>query len=137
MLGRHKKEPKPAVLLKKSSKYDGVLSTLDTGASSTRARPKPCESLRVCWPHKWLIDAARDQLPRCFSRRAFAVGCWFAARCAILKRMDESFDRIGVGSLYTMIVEAEDAVPAARPEAEAPRTVVYGMGDDAEILPVR
>lgn len=47
LLARPKREPTPAVLLKKSSKYDGVLSTLDTGASSTKARPKPGGFLRL------------------------------------------------------------------------------------------
>lgn len=52
--------------------------------------------------------------------------------------MDESFDRIGVGALYTMIVDAEDEAPtaAASSSADLPLRVVYGMGDDAEVLPV-
>ncbi|KAA0154405.1 hypothetical protein FNF27_00049 [Cafeteria roenbergensis] len=99
----------PAALLPKSKRYDSVQSSLDTGASITKARAKP-------------------------------------ARCAVLKRMDESFARLTVAQLYELLVEAE--VPRPRVDGGAcgvgaegraaasgePRRVVYGADDEPEFV---
>ena len=106
-VGGRKDRPVPAMLLRKSKRYDRVLSTLDTGRSASKARRKPGEDargivalVRGCPGRE--LDPNGELKPR---------SC--AAKSAILRRMDEPFDRMRVSELYRLIVDAEEPPPSS------------------------